>query len=133
MRAAFIGLGVMGFPMAGHLLRRGGMSVTVYNRTRAKADAWCAEYGGTAADSPAAAAAGAEVVVLCVGDDPDVRAVTLGATGVLSGMVAGSLLIDHTTASADVARELATACSARGIGFLDAPVPAARQGLSTVR
>ena len=128
MRAAFIGLGVMGFPMAGHLLRRGGMSVTVYNRTRAKADAWCAEYGGTAADSPAAAAAGAEVVVLCVGDDPDVRAVTLGATGVLSGMVAGSLLIDHTTASADVARELATACSARGIGFLDAPVSGGQAG-----
>ena len=128
MRAAFIGLGVMGYPMAGHLVRRGGMAVTVYNRTAAKAEAWCAEYGGTAASTPAAAAAGAEVVVLCVGDDPDVRAVTLGPGGVLETMAAGSLLIDHTTASADIARELAAACSARGIGFLDAPVSGGQAG-----
>jgi 3-hydroxyisobutyrate dehydrogenase len=128
MRAAFIGLGVMGYPMAGHLVRRGGMAVTVYNRTAAKAEAWCAEYGGTAAGTPAAAATGADIVVLCVGDDPDVRAVTLGPGGVLETMAAGSLLIDHTTASADIARELAAACSARGIGFLDAPVSGGQAG-----
>jgi 3-hydroxyisobutyrate dehydrogenase-like beta-hydroxyacid dehydrogenase len=127
MRAAFVGLGVMGFPMAGHL-QRAGHAVTVYNRTRARADAWVAEYGGTAAETPAAAAARAEVVLTCVGNDDDLRSVILGDSGVLAGLQAGGVIVDHTTASAVIARELAAASLPAGIDFLDAPVSGGQSG-----
>ncbi len=102
---AFVGLGVMGHPMAGHLVAA-GHDVTVFNRTAERAGEWAARYGGTVADTPAAAAAGSEFVFLCVGDDPDVRQVTVGDGGVLGAMAPGSVLVDHTTASASLAREL---------------------------
>jgi 3-hydroxyisobutyrate dehydrogenase-like beta-hydroxyacid dehydrogenase len=127
MKIAFIGLGVMGFPMAGHL-QQAGHSVTVYNRTRARADAWCDEHGGERAATPAAAATGAELVCCCVGNDDDVRAVLLAEDGALPAMAAGSLLVDHTTASARLARELYTAAAARQIDFLDAPVSGGQGG-----
>src|SRR5205809_870433 len=117
-RLAFLGLGVMGYPMAGHLARA-GHRVTVYNRTEAKAKRWVAEYGGTAAASPAEASRDAELVMMCVGNDNDVRAVALCDNGALAGMSTGAILVDHTTASAAVARELASAARAKGIGFLD--------------
>jgi 3-hydroxyisobutyrate dehydrogenase-like beta-hydroxyacid dehydrogenase len=126
-KTAFIGLGVMGFPMAGHLARA-GHDVTVYNRTPAKAAQWTEKYGGRSAPTPAAAAAGADCVMLCVGNDHDVRAVALGADGALSAMQAGALLVDHTTASAIVARELYAAAKARDVGFLDAPVSGGQAG-----
>jgi len=126
-KTAFIGLGVMGFPMAGHLARA-GHNVTVYNRTPAKAAQWTEKHGGKSAPTPAAAAAGAEFVMLCVGNDNDVRAVALGADGALSAMQAGAVLVDHTTASAIVARELYAAAKARGVGFLDAPVSGGQAG-----
>ena len=121
MKLAFIGLGVMGSPMAAHLVRA-GHTVTVFNRTDTRAAAWVAAHGGARAATPKEAAAGADVVLVCVGDDDDVRAVVLGATGALAGMAAGTLLVDHTTASADLARELAAACDEAAIGFVDAPV-----------
>ncbi|WP_444988765.1 NAD(P)-dependent oxidoreductase [Halomonas mongoliensis] len=124
---AFIGLGVMGYPMAGHLARA-GLSVRVYNRTAAKAEAWAAEYGGSHHPTPEEAARGAELVLVCVGNDDDVRQVTTGEQGALSGMTEGSLLVDHTTASAELALELDAACRERGIGFLDAPVSGGQQG-----
>jgi 3-hydroxyisobutyrate dehydrogenase-like beta-hydroxyacid dehydrogenase len=124
---AFIGLGVMGFPMAGHL-RRAGHQVTVFNRTRAKAEAFVARHGGALAETPAAAAEGAEFVFTCVGNDEDLRAVTLGADGAFAGMGAGAVFIDHTTASATLARELAAAGAARGIEVLDAPVSGGQSG-----
>jgi len=127
MNCAFIGLGVMGYPMAGHL-RSAGHEVTVYNRTAAKAAKWVDEHGGVAAASPAAAADGADIVFLCVGDDPDVRAVTTGAGGVLESMASGSVLVDHTTASADVAREIHAASAALGVGFVDGPVSGGQAG-----
>src|SRR5215467_8104753 len=105
-KVAFIGMGVMGYPMAGHLKVKGGHEVTVYNRTAAKAEAWAKQYGGKAAPTPAAAAEGADFVFTCVGNDDDLRSVTTGKDGVLSGMKAGAILIDNTTASAVVAREL---------------------------
>jgi len=126
-KTAFLGLGVMGFPMAGHLARA-GHTVTVYNRTAAKAEQWVAKHGGRAATTPAAAAADAELVMLCVGNDSDVRAVALGADGALSGMKAGTVLVDHTTASASVAREVHAAAKARGVQFLDAPVSGGQAG-----
>jgi len=126
-KTAFLGLGVMGFPMAGHLARA-GHTVTVYNRTAAKAEQWVAKHGGRAATTPAAAAAGAELVMLCVGNDSDVRAVALGTDGALSGMKAGTILVDHTTASASVAREVHAAAKARGVQFLDAPVSGGQAG-----
>ena len=126
-KAAFIGLGVMGYPMAGHLAAK-GYDVTVYNRTAAKAEKWVGEHGGSAAPSPAEAAAGAEFVFTCVGNDDDLRAVTLAPGGALEGMNKGAILIDNTTASAEVARELAEACAARGCGFLDAPVSGGQAG-----
>src|SRR5438477_846970 len=126
-RLAFLGLGVMGYPMAGHLARA-GHRVTVYNRTEAKSKRWVAEYGGTAAASPAEASRDAELVMMCVGNDNDVRAVALGDNGALSGMSTGAILVDHTTASAAVARELAAAANAKGIGFLDAPVSGGQAG-----
>jgi 3-hydroxyisobutyrate dehydrogenase-like beta-hydroxyacid dehydrogenase len=125
--AAFIGLGVMGFPMAGHLARA-GHHVTVYNRTPAKALQWTEKYGGKSAPTPAAAAAGAEFVMLCVGNDDDVRAVALAPDGALSAMKAGAILVDHTTASATVAREVYAVAKARGVRFLDAPVSGGQAG-----
>ncbi len=126
-RVAFVGLGVMGHPMAGHLARA-GHAVSVYNRTLAKAEAWVREYGGSAAPTPAQAAAGAEFVFVCVGNDDDLRSVVLGDAGALAGMKAGAILVDHTTASASVARELCTLCAARGLGFVDAPVSGGQAG-----
>ena len=126
-RLAFIGLGVMGYPMAGHLAKA-GHQVTVYNRNAAKAQQWVAAHGGAAAPTPAAAAKAADIVMMCVGNDDDVRQVILGADGVLAGIVAGSVLVDHTTASAIVAREMHAACKARGVGFLDGPVSGGQAG-----
>jgi len=128
-KAAWIGLGVMGFPMAGHLVDKGGHDVVVYNRNAAKAKAWLAEHGAAqSAATPAAAAAGADFVFCCVGNDDDLRAVTIGENGAFSGMGAGAVLVDHTTASAEVARELAGAAAERGFSFLDAPVSGGEAG-----
>ena len=124
---SFIGLGVMGFPMAGHL-QAAGHDTTVYNRTTATAERWVGEHGGTAAPTPAAAARGADVVFMCVGADDDVRSVVYGADGVLSAMASGSVLVDHTTASAELARELADACREAGVGFVDGPVSGGQAG-----
>ncbi len=127
MKCAFIGLGVMGYPMAGYL-QRADHEVTVYNRTTAKADAWVAEFGGKSATTPAAAAAEADVAFCCVGNDDDVRAVTVEGNGILDGLASGGLLIDHTTASATVAREVAGVAAAKGIDFLDAPLSGGQAG-----
>lgn len=124
---AFIGLGVMGYPMAGHLAAA-GHEVTVYNRTASRAEDWVAEHGGTAAETPAGAAADAEFVFLCVGDDPDVLAVTTGDGGVLESMAKGTVLVDHTTASADVARAVHAAAAGQGVGFVDAPISGGQAG-----
>jgi 3-hydroxyisobutyrate dehydrogenase len=126
-KVAFIGLGVMGFPMAGHLARA-GHEVTVFNRTAAKAADWVARHGGRHAPTAAEAAAGASFVFTCVGNDDDVRAVTLGERGALAGMTRGAILVDHTTASARVAREVHEQAAARGVGFLDAPVSGGQAG-----
>lgn len=135
MKVAFIGLGVMGGPMAGHLARA-GHEVTVYNRTRAKADAWVVQHGGRAAESPRAAAAGAAMVFSCVGNDNDLREVTIGEHGTFAGMSAGAIFVDHTTTSAVVAMELDARARERGLAFLDAPVSGgqsgAEQGILTV-
>ncbi|AZU04210.1 6-phosphogluconate dehydrogenase [Glycocaulis alkaliphilus] len=122
--AAFLGLGVMGFPMAGHL-KAAGHEVRVWNRTAAKAKAWADQHAGTASSSPEEAADGADIVFMCLGDDPDVRAIALP---LLEHMKPGSVLVDHTTASAQLARELHAAASARGIGFVDAPVSGGQAG-----
>jgi 3-hydroxyisobutyrate dehydrogenase len=127
-KLAFIGLGVMGFPMAGHLVAKGGHEVTVFNRTGAKADAWAAKFGGKAAATPAAAAKGAQIVFCCVGDDPDLREVMLGKDGVISGVEKGATIVDHTTASANIARELSAEADKRGFKFLDAPVSGGQAG-----
>jgi 3-hydroxyisobutyrate dehydrogenase len=127
-KVAFIGLGVMGFPMAGHLAKRGGHDVTVYNRTLNKAAEWVAIHGGRHAPTPRAAAAGQDIVFACVGNDDDLRQVTLGEDGAFAAMSAGSLFIDHTTASADAARELHAAAKANSIGFVDAPVSGGQAG-----
>ena len=124
---AFVGLGVMGYPMAGHL-QAAGHPTTVYNRTTTRADAWVDEHGGVGADTPAAAATGADVVMVCVGNDDDLRSVVFGESGVLAGMSEGTTLVDHTTASAAVAREIAETASARGVGFVDAPVSGGQAG-----
>ena len=126
-KVAFIGLGVMGYPMAGHLAS-GGHTVTVYNRTASKADAWVTQHGGQAAATPRSAAEGADIVFACVGNDDDVRSVTLADGGALDGMTAGTIFVDHTTASADLARELYKQTGERGIGFLDAPVSGGQAG-----
>ncbi len=127
-KVAFLGLGVMGYPMAGHLKNRGGHEVTVYNRTAAKADKWVAEHGGRAAATPAEAAAGQDFVFACVGNDDDLRAITLGPDGAFAAMKAGAIFIDNTTASAEVARELYEAAQAHGLGFIDAPVSGGQAG-----
>lgn len=127
MRVAFIGLGVMGFPMAGHL-SNSGHDVVVYNRTASKAAAWCDAYEGRAAETPRSAAEGADIVFTCVGNDDDVREVSLGDQGAIHGMAAGSILVDHTTASAKLARELCTAAAGKSVGFLDAPLSGGQAG-----
>eukprot|EP01036_Dinobryon_divergens_P056003 gene56003-74771_t len=126
-KVAFIGLGVMGYPMAGHLARA-GHSVTVYNRSSAKAAAWVAEFGGAHQSTPREAAQGAEIVFACVGNDDDLRSITLGADGAFAGMAAGAIFVDHTTASADVARELYQAAKTLGLSFVDAPVSGGQAG-----
>ena len=126
-KVAFIGLGVMGYPMAGHLARA-GHAVTVYNRTPAKAQAWAAEFGGKHAATPREAAAGADFIFACVGNDDDLRSITLGADGAFAGMAPGAIFVDHTTASAEVARELATAARQIGLQFIDAPVSGGQAG-----
>lgn len=132
MRLAFLGLGVMGFPMAGHL-QAAGHQVTVYNRTTAKAHAWVERYAGQAAATPREAAQQAEIVLVCVGNDNDVRSVVYGEQGALAGMRAGSVLIDHTTASAELARELAAAAHIQGVQFLDAPVSGGQAGAENAK
>jgi len=127
LKTAFIGLGVMGYPMAGYL-RKAGHEVSVFNRTSAKAEKWAGEHGGTSCASPREAAEGCDVVFVCVGNDDDVRSVVMGDNGVLAGMSKGSILVDHTTASADLARELSRICTDAGIGFLDAPVSGGQAG-----
>ena len=127
MKLAFIGLGVMGYPMAGHWAAA-GHEVCVYNRSPGRASAWCEAHGGRSAATPALAADGAELVALCVGADDDVRAVCQGEDGVLASLAPGAVLVDHTTASAELARELDAACAAQGVGFLDAPVSGGQAG-----
>jgi 3-hydroxyisobutyrate dehydrogenase len=127
MKLAFLGLGVMGSPMAGHLAEA-GHEVTVYNRTASKAEAWCLSYGGARRDAPADAVDGADVVFMCVGNDDDVRALADGPRGVLASMKPGAVLVDHTTASAGLARELDRRAKAKGFGFLDAPVSGGQAG-----
>jgi 3-hydroxyisobutyrate dehydrogenase len=127
-KVAFLGLGVMGYPMARHLKAKGGHDVTVYNRTRAKADKWVADNGGKAAATPRDAAQGQDFVMCCVGNDNDLREVTLGANGAYHGMAKGAVFVDHTTASADIARELDAAAKAGGFGFVDAPVSGGQAG-----
>ena len=127
MKLAFLGLGVMGYPMAGHLARA-GHELTVYNRSPAKAQQWIGAYGGKSAATPAAAARDAQIVMMCVGNDDDVRAVANGSDGALSGMTHDAILVDHTTASAEVAREIYAAAKAKGLHFLDAPVSGGQAG-----
>jgi 3-hydroxyisobutyrate dehydrogenase-like beta-hydroxyacid dehydrogenase len=129
---AFLGLGVMGYPMAGWLARA-GHKVTVWNRTRAKAEKWRSEHGGDVAANPAEAVRGQACVITCVGDDPDLRAVVLGADGVLAAMDRGAIFVDHTTASADIAREIAAAGASREVACLDAPVSGGQAGAENGR
>lgn len=126
-KVAFLGLGVMGYPMAGYLAKA-GHEVTVYNRTAAKAEAWTGEHGGASAATPAEAAKGAEFVMSCVGNDDDLRSVCLGEDGAFAGMTEGSIFVDHTTVSAAVTRELFDAAAEKGIGFVDAPVSGGQAG-----
>jgi len=128
VRTAWIGLGVMGYPMAGYLVSKGGHDVVVYNRTSAKAEKWVGEHGGSHAPTPREAADGADFVFACVGNDDDLRSVTTGPDGAFQAMKKGAVFVDHTTASADVARELQTAAAALGIGFIDAPVSGGQAG-----
>ena len=127
MKIAFLGLGVMGYPMAGHL-QKAGNTVTVYNRSATKAAQWDAEYGGKSAATPAEAAKGQEIVFCCVGRDSDLRDVTLGTNGAFDAMTKGALFVDHTTASASIARELDAEAKKRGFGFVDAPVSGGQAG-----
>ena len=127
-KVAFLGLGIMGYPMAGHLLKKGGHEVTVYNRNAAKSAQWTKEYGGQSAPTPKEAAAGADLVMMCVGNDDDVRSVAYGDNGALAGMKKGATLVDHTTASAILARELHAKCKEQGIDFIDAPVSGGQAG-----
>jgi 3-hydroxyisobutyrate dehydrogenase len=127
MKIGFIGLGIMGYPMAGHL-QRAGHQVTVYNRTASRAQQWVEAYGGALAATPGEAASGAQLVGVCVGNDDDVRAVVLGAKGIIEALEPGAIVVDHTTASAELARELAVVADQRSLGFLDAPVSGGQAG-----
>ena len=127
-KVAFLGLGIMGYPMAGHLKKKGGHDVTVYNRTAAKAEQWAKEYGGRPAGTPREAATGADMVLMCVGNDDDVRSVVYGDDGALAGLKSGATLVDHTTDSATLARELYARCKSEGVGFVDAPVSGGQAG-----
>ncbi len=127
-KVAFIGLGVMGYPMAGHLKVRGGHDLTVYNRTAAKAERWAAEFGGRAAATPAEAAKGQDFIFACVGNDDDLRSVTTGKDGAFETIASGAIFVDNTTASAEVARELYAAAGAKGAHFIDAPVSGGQAG-----
>jgi len=127
-KVAFLGLGVMGYPMAGHLKNKGGHDVTVYNRTTAKAEKWAAEFGGKFAKTPAEAAKGQDFVMACVGNDNDLREVTLGKDGAFAAMGKGTIFVDHTTASAEIARELYAAAQKAGFDFIDAPVSGGQAG-----
>jgi 3-hydroxyisobutyrate dehydrogenase len=127
-KVAFLGLGVMGFPMAGHLKNKGGHEVTVYNRNAAKADKWVAQYGGKKAATPKEAASGQDFVMMCVGNDNDVREVALGGSGAFDGVKKGAVFVDHTTASAEVARQLHGEAKKRGFDFVDAPVSGGQAG-----
>ncbi len=127
-KVAFLGLGVMGFPMAGHLVAKGGHDVTVYNRSAAKAQAWADKFKGKTAATPKAAAEGQDFVMCCVGNDTDLRAVTIGKDGAFAGMTKGAVFVDHTTASAEVARELNEAATKAGFSFIDAPVSGGQAG-----
>src|SRR6187402_2074159 len=118
-KVAFLGLGVMGYPMAGHLKNKGGHEVTVYNRTFSKAEKWAAQFGGKAVKTPKEAATGQDFVMACVGNDNDLREVTLGKDGAFAGMGKGTIFVDHTTASAEIARELYDAATKSGFGFID--------------
>jgi 3-hydroxyisobutyrate dehydrogenase len=131
-RVAFLGLGVMGYPMAGHL-QKAGHDVTVYNRTEAKARDWAAAHGGSSAPTPAAAAKGAEFVMSCVGNDEDLRAICLGEEGAFAGMTSAATFVDHTTVSALVTRELAAAADAKGIAFVDAPISGGQAGAENAK
>lgn len=128
LKIAFIGLGVMGYPMAGHLSNNSDFNVTVYNRTTAKADSWAKEYSGSIATTPKEAAHDADVVFICVGNDNDLKEVTVSSEGVLQSMKSGSVLVDHTTASADIARFLYQESIKRNVGFIDAPVSGGEAG-----
>jgi len=127
-KVAFIGLGVMGYPMAGHLKSKGGHEVTVYNRTSAKTDKWVAQHGGKSSATPKQAAAGQDFVFACVGNDNDLREVMLGKDGVFAGVAKGAIVVDHTTASAEIARELYAEAKRRGFDFIDAPVSGGHAG-----
>jgi 3-hydroxyisobutyrate dehydrogenase len=127
-KVAFLGLGVMGYPMAGHLKSKGGHEVTVYNRTAAKAEKWVGQYGGRSAPTPKAAAEGQDLVMCCVGNDNDLREVTLGANGAFAGVKKGAAFVDHTTASAEIARELYAEAKKRGFDAIDAPVSGGQAG-----
>src|ERR1700726_1199308 len=127
-KVAFLGLGVMGFPMAGHLVKKGGHGVTVYNRPPAKAQAWGGKFGGKSAATPKAGAEGQDFVMACVGNDHDLRAVTLGAEGAFAGMKKAATFVDHTTASAEIARELDSEAAKLGFKFVDAPVSGGQAG-----
>jgi 3-hydroxyisobutyrate dehydrogenase len=127
-KVAFVGLGVMGYPMAGHLKQKGGHDVTVFNRTAAKAEKWVAAYGGKSAPTPKAAAEGQDFVFACVGNDNDVREVMLGRDGIFAGARSGAIVVDHTTASAEIARELDAEAKKRGFDFIDAPVSGGQAG-----
>ena len=127
-KVAFVGLGVMGYPMAGHLAKKGGHAVTVYNRTAAKAEKWVGQHGGKSAPTPREAAAGQDFVMACVGNDHDLREVMLGSDGVFAGMRKGAIVVDHTTASAEIARELYAEARKRGFDFIDAPVSGGQAG-----
>jgi len=127
-KVAFVGLGVMGYPMAGHLKTKGGHDVTVYNRTAAKSEKWVAQFGGRSAPTPRAAAEGQDFVMACVGNDNDLREVMLGRDGVFAGVRKGAMVVDHTTASAEIARELHAEAKNRGFDFIDAPVSGGQAG-----
>jgi 3-hydroxyisobutyrate dehydrogenase len=127
-KVAFLGLGVMGYPMAGHLKNKGGHELTVYNRSAAKAEKWVGQHGGRSATTPKAAAEGQDLVMCCVGNDNDLREVTLGPDGAFHGMKKGAVFVDHTTASAEIARELYAEAKTRGFAFIDAPVSGGQAG-----